>query len=71
MTEPKVDRFLRLPEVAHLVGFGKSLIYAKIRTGDFPPPIRLGHRTAAWRESEVRAWMERRVAEARGTSDVA
>ena len=55
------DRFLRIAEVMKLVGAGRSFIYERIRRGEFPRPIRLGHRTAVWRESAVRAWMEARA----------
>ncbi len=56
------DRFLRIGEVCRLVGCGRSWIYARVRAGEFPPPLRLGHRTVVWRESEVRAWMEAQAA---------
>ncbi len=56
------DRFLRIGEVCRLVGCGRSWIYARLREGAFPQPVRLGHRTVVWREAEVRAWMNARAA---------
>jgi len=55
-------RFLRLPEVKHQTGMGRSAIYAKIKAGCFPAPIKLGERTSAWLSSEVDSWIEQQVA---------
>jgi prophage regulatory protein len=51
------DRFIRLPEVKHLTGLGRTTIYLKIAQGSFPEQIRLGANLVAWHESEVLAWM--------------
>ena len=55
------DRLLRLPEVEALVGLKKSAIYARQKTGEFPPCVKLGPRAAAWPESEVRNWIQTRI----------
>ena len=47
--------FLRLPAVKALTGLSKSSLYALIRANSFPAPVRLGPRTAAWVQSEIRA----------------
>nr|WP_299856854.1 AlpA family phage regulatory protein [Sphingomonas bacterium] len=38
-TEP--DRFLKLDEVKHRAGLGKSMIYRLMRKGKFPAPYKL------------------------------
>jgi prophage regulatory protein len=51
-------RFLRLTEVKHQVGLGRSAIYQKVKSGDFPSPVNLGARAVAWCSDEVAAWMD-------------
>lgn len=53
-------RILRLPKVRELVGLGKTAIYGKIKAGDFPRPIKLGH-VSGWLEAEVQAWIDAQI----------
>lgn len=54
-----LDPLLKRPQVEQLVGLKKSAIYNHIRAGTFPEPIHLrGKRTARWRASSIRAWIE-------------
>jgi prophage regulatory protein len=55
-------RLLRLKEVQHQVGLGKSAIYDKIKRGEFPSPISLGGRAVAWPSDAVDAWVDERIA---------
>jgi prophage regulatory protein len=55
-------RFLRLTEVKHQVGLGRSAIYAKIKAGEFPAAINLGARAVAWTSDSISAWMDERIA---------
>ncbi len=48
-------RLLRLKEVLHLCGLSRSQVYALIKIGKFPSPIKLG-RSSAWLESELDCW---------------
>jgi prophage regulatory protein len=54
-------RFMRLPEVLALCGKSRSSIYAAIKKGEFPAPVKLSTRSSAWIRSEVAAWAESRV----------
>jgi prophage regulatory protein len=36
------DRLIKWREVVALMGFSKTSLYAKIRAGEFPEPVRLG-----------------------------
>jgi len=56
------ERFLRRPEVERITGLGRSTLYLYIADGRFPRPIKLSERLVAWVESEVRDWMEKRIA---------
>ena len=57
MTDPKI---LRLPAVLNHVGLGKTSLYAAIRRGDFPRPIRLSERAVGWRRIEIDEWISSR-----------
>lgn len=54
-------RFIRLPEVVALSGKSRSSIYAAIKKGEFPAPVKLSIRSSAWIRSEIAAWAESRV----------
>ena len=47
--------FLRLPEVQRRTGKSKSSIWAAIKDGSFPKPIKLGPRAIGFIESEIEA----------------
>ncbi|MCZ8074502.1 MAG: AlpA family phage regulatory protein [Paucibacter sp.] len=53
---------LRLPMVMHMTGLGRSTIYEVIAKEQFPGPIRLSDRAVAWRQVDLAAWIEGRVA---------
>lgn len=55
-----IDRLLRNPEVRSLTGLGRTSLYDLIRNGEFPAPVRLARRSVAWRESDIRGWIESR-----------
>jgi prophage regulatory protein len=61
-------RLIRLNEVLHITGLGRSTLYALALAGKFPSPIKLSSRCSAFVESEVRAWMAARIAAARMAS---
>ncbi|NNK95721.1 MAG: AlpA family transcriptional regulator [Desulfobacterales bacterium] len=51
---------LRLPQVEQSCGLKKSTIYAQIKEGTFPRPVKLGARSVAWRSNEVDEWIQAR-----------
>ncbi len=53
--------FLRIKDVSKKVGLPKSSVYALIQQGDFPKPIKLSKRTAAWLDSEIESWIESKI----------
>lgn len=59
-------RFIRLKEVMHITGLGRSSIYNFMAESRFPKSISLEGRSVAWLESEVIDWMEARLAERDG-----
>lgn len=59
---PEPERFMRLPEVIAVCGLPTSSIYDGMRRGDFPKPVPLAGKSVAWLSSEIRQWMESRIA---------
>ncbi|MBV8271633.1 MAG: AlpA family transcriptional regulator [Cupriavidus sp.] len=56
------ERFMRLPEVMAVCGLPSSTVYDCMRRGAFPKPVPLGGKSVAWLSSEIRQWMDSRVA---------
>jgi prophage regulatory protein len=46
--------------VEQLVQLSRSSIYAAIKEGTFPPPVRIGARAVAWRLGDIQQWLEDR-----------
>ncbi len=59
--ERRVTRLLRLPEVQHRVGLGRSTIYRWMTEGRFPKPVQLGGFVVAWPEDEIERWISARL----------
>ena len=58
-----MDRILRTPEVVRATGLSKTTIWRRVRTGDFPAPLKLGSLTArsiGWRQEEIEKWINSR-----------
>ena len=47
------EKLLRLNAVLSRVPVSRSAWYQGVKDGKFPPPIKLGPKTSAWRESDV------------------
>ncbi|MGB3317132.1 MAG: AlpA family transcriptional regulator [Albidovulum sp.] len=58
----QTNRILRRPDVEHLTGFKRSMIYLMMQRGTFPKPVKLSERAIGWRESDVAAWLSSREA---------
>lgn len=56
-------RFMRLPAVKQAVALGRSAIYEKIKTGEFPAPYTLSEsgRAVAWASDEIENWITSRI----------
>lgn len=53
------EGFVRLPQVLHVLGIGKTTFWEGIKTGRFPAPVKLGPRTAVWRVEDIRNLISR------------
>lgn len=58
------NSLLRRPEVEARTGLARSTIYAWMKEGNFPHPIKVGSRIVAWRERDINQWLNDREAEA-------
>ena len=56
---------LRLKHVKDRTGLARSTIYDRIKAGDFPAQVSLGARAVGWLESDIEAWIARRVEQSR------
>ena len=57
-SQQPLERLIRFPELQTLVPMSKAAIYNAINEGRFPKPIKLGSRAVAWKESQIRAYMD-------------
>ena len=59
-------KLLPTAEVLARTCMSKSTLYAKMSRGEFPKPVPVGERVRGWPEHEIDAWIEERIAQARG-----
>lgn len=53
-----MTKMLRLPAVIEVTGLSQSTIWRREREGTFPRRRRVGPNAVAWREDEIRDWVE-------------
>lgn len=56
------ERYVRLKGVIAPTGpipIGKSTLWAKVKSGDFPQPIRLFGRVTCWRVEDIQAFLDK------------
>ena len=54
-------RLLRRPEGEVRTGLSRSTIYTQMAHGEFPRPLRIGHRAVAWNEDDLEGWIAART----------
>lgn len=60
----RITRLIRLKEVQHRVGLGRSTIYRWMAEGKFPKPVQLGGYAVAWALEDVESWISGRLEDA-------
>ena len=60
------DQLVDMRFITKLTGLTDKWFYKLIRDGQFPKPIKLG-RSSRWLRSEVKDWLEERIADSRGS----
>ena len=56
IVKPQGRPFMSMEEVVEMFGISKSTIYTRMRSGDFPLPIKTGQRGVRWRADELMTW---------------
>lgn len=56
---------IKIHQVIARTGKSRSQIYAQVRQGTFPAPIKLSERSSAWVAAEVDEWIAARIAASR------
>lgn len=56
---PSSAGFMRLPQVLALYPVSPRTWWAGVKSGRFPPAIKLGPRVTAWAASDIEALLER------------
>lgn len=49
--------------VPGMVPFSPATLWRKVKSGEFPQPVKLSARVTAWRLEDVHAWMRSRTAD--------
>lgn len=52
------ERLIPISEVSHRTGYGKSTIWAKVASGEFPKPLKVKAGVSRWRESAIDGWID-------------
>jgi prophage regulatory protein len=63
-------KILRLPQVCEVTGLCRSMIYQMEADRRFPQRIKISTRAVGWLETEVNAWLIRRIASSRGKTAI-
>lgn len=63
--DKQLIEFIRLPEVRKLTGLSTATIYRMAVNGKFPKQVKIGDSAVAWVKSEVLAWNQQKVDDAR------
>lgn len=54
-------QFFRLPQLKARLGVSGSSIWAWVKKGTFPAPIKLSENTTAWHLTDIEAWENSRI----------
>lgn len=66
-SDNQATTFYRLPRVCEICGgIAPSTVWAWVKAGTFPKPIKLSANTTAWNAADVDAWARSRIAASRG-----
>lgn len=50
---PSIDRLLTDRQVAAILGVSRSQVWAKVKKGDWPPPLKLSDRVTRWKSTDI------------------
>ena len=58
---PQAIQFYRLPQLKAHLNVSSSSIWAWVKAGKFPKPIKLSENCTAWNAEDVEAWVQSRI----------
>ena len=58
---PNFTQFYRLPQLKARLNVSGSSIWAWVKAGKFPKPIKLSANTTAWNAADIEAWVQSRI----------
>lgn len=61
-TQEKGTEFRRLRHITATYQVSPSTIWAWVKAGKFPKPVKLAENTTAWNAAEIEAWAQSRIA---------
>ena len=54
---------LRIKQVSEKTSKGPSTIWADVKKGTFPKPVKLSPKTTAWTDESIDIWLKEKIAE--------
>jgi len=69
MEKKMTTRLIKLPEVMQRTGKKRSTVYANVKAGLMPAPIKIGEKAVGWVETEIEEWIASRIAASRGGAE--
>lgn len=64
MNSTQLSSYIREAElISRVVPFSHATLWRKVKTGEFPKPVKLSERITAWERSAVMAWLETKTQE--------
>ena len=57
----QAQSLLRIDQVAERVQYGRSSIWAMVKAGTFPAPVKLSRRCTRWTNVQVDEWIRQRI----------
>lgn len=49
--------------IPFIVPFSSATLWRKVKTGEFPKPVKLSERITAWKTTDVKLWIESKTQE--------
>jgi predicted DNA-binding transcriptional regulator AlpA len=51
------EAYIRQPQVLEVVPWSAASLWRKVKSGQFPAPVKLSERITAWRAGDLRIWL--------------
>lgn len=61
ITQHNAIQFYRLKQLKQRLGVSGSSIWAWVKAGKFPKPIKLSENTTAWSAADIEIWAQSRI----------